>query len=101
MQTVAECYKKVSKDCFKFIKSKETSKYKFKNKKKMIKSILITISFWIADKANKSNSEEAADNALIALNNWRGLENLLKIFKKMDLKNVELNVCSSTKCGTL
>ena len=28
---------------------------------------------------------------------WRGLENLLKIFKKMDLKNVELNVCSSTK----
>ena len=28
---------------------------------------------------------------------WRGLEHLLKIFKKMSLKNVELNVCSSTK----
>jgi len=28
---------------------------------------------------------------------WRGLENLLNIFKKMNLKNVELNVCSSTE----
>ena len=28
---------------------------------------------------------------------WRGLENLLKIFKKINLDNVELNVCSSTK----
>ena len=27
---------------------------------------------------------------------WRGLVPLLKIFKKLDLKNVELNVCSST-----
>jgi len=27
---------------------------------------------------------------------WRGLEHLLKIFKKLDLENVELNVCSST-----
>ncbi len=27
---------------------------------------------------------------------WRGLLNLLKIFKKLNLKNVELNVCSST-----
>ena len=52
---IINCYKKVSKDCFKFIKSQETSKYKFKNKKKMIKSFLIPISFWIADKANKSN----------------------------------------------
>ena len=52
---IIKCYKKVSKDCFKFIKSQETSKYKFKNKKKMIKSFLIPISFWIADKANKSN----------------------------------------------
>ena len=52
--TVVECYKKVSKDCLKFIKSQETSKDKFKNKEKMIKSFLIPVSFWIASKANKS-----------------------------------------------
>jgi len=28
---------------------------------------------------------------------WRGLIHLLKIFKSLNLKNVELNVCSSTK----
>ena len=28
---------------------------------------------------------------------WRGLTNLLKIFKNLNLKNVQLNVCSSTK----
>ncbi len=51
---IVECYKKVSKDCLKFIKSQETKKDKFKNKEKMIKSFLIPISFWIASKANKS-----------------------------------------------
>ena len=51
--TIVECYKKVNKDCFKFIKSQETSKDKFKNKEKMIKSFLIPVSFWIASKANK------------------------------------------------
>ena len=50
MQSIAECYKKVSKDCFKFIKSQETPKEKFKNKEKMIKSFLIPVSFWIASK---------------------------------------------------
>ena len=45
-----ECYKKVNKVCFKFIKSQETSNNKFKNKEKMIKSFLIPISFWIASK---------------------------------------------------
>ena len=53
MQTVAECYKKVSKDCFKFIKSQETPKDKFKNKEKMIKSFLVPVGFWIANKASK------------------------------------------------
>ena len=52
--TVIECYKKVSKDCLKFIKSQETSKDKFKNKEKMIKSFLIPVSFWIVSKTNKS-----------------------------------------------
>ena len=28
---------------------------------------------------------------------WRGLTHLLKVFKNLDLKNVELNVCSSVK----
>ena len=55
MQTSAECYKKVKKDCFKFIKSQETSKDKFKNKEKMIKSFLVPISFWLANKASKKN----------------------------------------------
>ena len=55
MQTSAECYKKVSKDCFKFIKSQETPKDKFKNKEKMIRSFLVPISFWVANKASKKN----------------------------------------------
>ena len=54
MQSITECYRKVSKDCFKFIKSQETSKEKFKNKEKMIKSFLIPISFWISNRAKKS-----------------------------------------------
>ena len=28
---------------------------------------------------------------------WRGLEQLLKVFKNLNMENVELNVCSSTK----
>ena len=55
MQSIAECYKKVSKDCFKFIKSQETSEDKFKNKEKMIRSFLVPTSFWIASKASKKN----------------------------------------------
>tara|TARA_B100000686_G_scaffold216054_1_gene222954 strand:+ start:220 stop:1152 length:933 start_codon:yes stop_codon:yes gene_type:complete len=51
MKSIAECYKKVIKDCFKFIKSQETPKDKFKNKEKMIRSFLVPISFWIASKA--------------------------------------------------
>ena len=55
MQKIAECYKKINKDCFKFIKSQETLKDKFKNKEKMIKSFLVPISFWLANKASKKN----------------------------------------------
>ena len=54
MQPIGDCYRKVSKDCIKFIRSQETSKEKFKNKEKMIKSFLIPISFWISNKAKKS-----------------------------------------------
>ena len=52
--TIVECYRKVRRDCLKFIKLQETPKDKFKNKEKMIKSFLIPVSFWIASKANKS-----------------------------------------------
>tara|TARA_E500000331_G_scaffold301791_1_gene303383 strand:+ start:529 stop:1455 length:927 start_codon:yes stop_codon:yes gene_type:complete len=50
MKSNTTCYNKVKKDCFKFIKLQETSKEKFKNKEKMIKSFLIPVSFWIASK---------------------------------------------------
>ena len=53
MLSVIECYGKVNKECVKYIKAQETSKNKFKNKKKMIKSFLIPISFWIANKTKK------------------------------------------------
>ena len=51
MWSIAECYKKVSKDCFKFIRSQEIKKDKFINKAKMVKYFLIPICFWIAKKA--------------------------------------------------
>ena len=52
MKLAAECFKKVKKDCFKFIKSQETSTEKFGNKEGMIKNFLIPICFWIAKKAD-------------------------------------------------
>ena len=52
MKLSEECFKKVKKDCFKFIKSQETSTEKFGNKHGMIKKYLIPICFWIAKKAN-------------------------------------------------
>ena len=56
MLSVINCYRKVNNECFKFIKSQETPKEKFKNKEKMIKSFLIPISFWIAKKVDKKRS---------------------------------------------
>ena len=53
MISVSDCFFKVKKDCYKFIKSEETKKQKFKNKDKMIRSYLIPVSFWIANKVNK------------------------------------------------
>jgi len=49
----AECFKKIKKDCFKFIKTQETSSEKFSNKEIMLKSYLIPVCFWIFKKANK------------------------------------------------
>ena len=55
MKLAVDCYKKVNKECFRFIKSQETRKDKFKSKEKMIRSFLVPISFWIANKAIKKN----------------------------------------------
>ena len=52
MKFIEECFNKVKKDCFKFIKSQETSTEKFGNKERMIKNFLIPICFWIAKKAD-------------------------------------------------
>ncbi len=52
MKLAEECFKKVKKDCFKFIKSQETTTEKFGNKEGMIKNYLIPICFWIAKKAD-------------------------------------------------
>ncbi len=53
MQQFNLCFRRVKKDCFKFIKSQETKTDKFKNKERMIKSFLIPLCFWINKKANK------------------------------------------------
>ncbi len=52
MNLVEDCLNKVKKDCYKFIKTQETSSDKFKNKDKMLKHYLIPMSFWIAKKTN-------------------------------------------------
>ena len=53
MKSVSDCFTKVKKNCFKFIKSQETSANKFKNKERMIKQFLIPLCFWISKKADK------------------------------------------------
>ena len=53
MQQLSLCFRKVKKDCLKFIKSQETKIDKFKNKERMIKSFLIPLCFWISKKADK------------------------------------------------
>ena len=50
---INNCYEKVKKNCFKFIKSQETRTNKFKNKNKMLKSYLIPLCFWINKKVKK------------------------------------------------
>ena len=52
MKSAEECFKKVKKECFKFIKSQETSTEKFGNKERMVKNFLIPICFWIVKKSD-------------------------------------------------
>ena len=53
MKLVDECYDKVKKNCFRYLKSQETTTNKFINKERMIKSFLIPLCFWIVKKSNK------------------------------------------------
>ena len=53
MKIIDECFGKVKKECFKFIKAQEISTEKFKGKEKMLKSFLIPLCDWIAQKADK------------------------------------------------
>ena len=53
MQQVNECFVKVKEDYLKYISSQETKKDKFKNRDRMIKSVLIPVSFWISKRTNK------------------------------------------------
>ena len=55
MKITDECFNKVKQECFKFIKSQETSTEKFKGKEKMLKSFLIPLCTWISKKADKQN----------------------------------------------
>ena len=50
MNNINICFDRVKKDCFKFIKSKETATEKFRNKDGMLKTFLIPMCFWIANK---------------------------------------------------
>lgn len=52
MNPEKKCFDVVKKNYFSFIKSQETSNEKFKNKKRMLKSFLIPLCFWIRQKMN-------------------------------------------------
>ena len=100
MQSIGECYKKVSKDCYKFIKSQETSKDKFKNKKKMIRSFLVPISFWIASKAKNKKP------LVIGLGGGQGagkttitsiISIILKKYFKLNVFNISIDDFYKTK----
>ena len=88
MQTISECYKNIKKDCFKFIKSQETKTNKFKNKNKMLKSYLIPISFWIANKLKKKSP------LIIGLAGGQGIgkTTITSILSLIIKKNINLNV---------
>ena len=53
MKSIDDCFIRVKKKCFKFIKSQETLANKFKNKDRMLKSYLIPLCFWISKKTIK------------------------------------------------
>tara|TARA_B100000700_G_scaffold327531_1_gene442348 strand:+ start:661 stop:1635 length:975 start_codon:yes stop_codon:yes gene_type:complete len=48
------------------------------------------------EKINSSEKPKGKINLIYHTTPWRGLVQLLKIFKNLNLENVELNICSST-----
>tara|TARA_B100001121_G_scaffold267325_1_gene250516 strand:+ start:533 stop:1459 length:927 start_codon:yes stop_codon:yes gene_type:complete len=56
MNSLNKCFGIIKKDCLKYISSQETKSQKFKNKDKMIKSFLIPLSFWVANKSHKGKT---------------------------------------------
>ena len=55
MRSVDECFSKVKAVSFRYISSQETSREKFKNKDRMIRSFIIPTCFWISKKAKKKS----------------------------------------------
>ena len=49
------------------------------------------------EKINFEEKPKDKINLIYHTTPWRGLDHLLKIFKNLNLKNVELNICSSVK----
>ncbi len=49
------------------------------------------------EKINFEEKPKDKINLIYHTTPWRGLDHLLKIFKSLNLKNVELNICSSVK----
>jgi len=68
-------------------------KYVYQFKIPESKSIVINNAI---EKVSFQEKPEDKINLIYHTTPWRGLVNLLKIFKKLNLDNVELNVCSST-----
>ena len=90
MQQVSICFNKVKKDCLRFIKSQETSTEKFKGKEKMLKSFLIPICFWVANKTKikkpyfvgLAGGQGTGKTTIIS--NKKYLKFLLMIFTKLE-----------------
>ncbi len=66
MQSYNECFSRVKNYCFKYISYQETKNQKFKNKDQMIRSFLIPICFWIAEKSKRK------DTLIIGLSGGQG-----------------------------
>ena len=90
MQAVNDCFKKVKKDCFKFISSQETKKDKFKNKDKMIKSFLIPVSFWIAKKVNKKKHPLLMTRGVPGTHDVDLMLNFFKQIKDKNFKSLQI-----------
>jgi len=94
MKYIDDCFIRVKKKCFKFIKSQETLANKFKNKDRMLKSYLIPLCFWISKKTIKKRP------LIIGLAGGQGtgkttitsiLSLILKIYFKLNVFKVSID----------